>query len=106
MELADNEENGIRPSPSPRPSPLGRGRIVCPHLELARTLWLVQRRAARPPLPKGEGRGEGEQDVSHPMRKMRCFKTSKRDIPFRRILSLSEKVGLRETWRAASKGRI
>src|SRR6266704_3561890 len=106
MELADNEENEIRPSPSPRPSPLGRGRIVCPHLELARTLWLVRRRTARFPLPKGEGQparhslgdggGEGEQDVSQPdAPNAPGFKDSKRKICFPETLPMKRRSLLR-----------
>src|SRR6266516_4818567 len=54
------------PCPSPRPSPLGRGRIASRPGTGPDALVCPQTRAAWLPLPRGEGRGEGEQDVSQP----------------------------------------
>src|SRR3989442_2070376 len=55
----------------------------------AKRFWFVRRRAAQFPLPKGEGQGEGEQDVNQPdaPNAPPKFKGSKREISFREILS-------------------
>src|SRR6266699_2993757 len=53
------------PSPSPRPSPLGRGGIASRSGIGRDALVCVETRVPWLPLPKGEGRGEGEQDVSY-----------------------------------------
>src|SRR6266568_7524868 len=59
----------------------------------AKRFWFVRRRAAQFPLPKGEGQGEGEQDVSQPdvPNAPPKFKGSKREISFREILSPRER---------------
>src|SRR5436309_1426457 len=60
------------PSPSPRPSPLGRGSHVWPCFGCCKRVALFllsdwpSDRTAVPPLPKGEGRGEGEGNVCKP----------------------------------------
>ncbi|MCI0534472.1 MAG: hydrogenase iron-sulfur subunit, partial [Verrucomicrobiales bacterium] len=46
--------------PSPRPSPLGRGRIVRRFLERSKRLLFSNERPTCLPLPEGEGRGEGK----------------------------------------------
>src|SRR6266705_2482048 len=55
----------------------------------AKRFWFVRRWAAQFPLPKGEGQGVGEQDVSQPdaPNAPSKFKGSKREISFRGILS-------------------
>ena len=50
------------PSPSPQPSPLGRGGRISARASLAEALPLIPRRMTFLPLPKGEGWGEGEGD--------------------------------------------
>src|SRR5437867_240123 len=57
-------------SPSPRPSPSGRGRTVAPSREPIASVRLAAavvayRRAGRLPLPEGEGWGEGEAHVGY-----------------------------------------
>src|SRR6266567_9642049 len=76
------------PFPSPRPSPRGRGRIAARSGTGPDALVCRETPAAWLPLPKGEGRGEGKQDVSQPdASDVRRFRGSKREICFRGIVS-------------------
>src|SRR5437870_11333935 len=63
----------------------------------AKRFWFVRRRAAHFPLPKGEGQGEGEQDVSQPdaPNAPPKMKGSKREISIRGILSSRTRAGVR-----------
>ena len=56
---------GSLPAAHPGPLPWGEGESL-PDLELAKQFWFLLKRAAQFPLPKGEGQGEEEPDVSNP----------------------------------------
>src|SRR5438477_7162550 len=60
--MKNNLGSWMVPSPSPRPSPVGRGRIVCSrrrsHHPKSLPTWL-----RRSPAPWGGGRGEGNRDI-------------------------------------------
>src|SRR6266705_1372976 len=74
----------------------------------AKRFWFVRRRAAQFPLPKGEGQGEGEQDVSQPdaPNAPPKFKSSKREISFRGILSPRERASVRGNKLLANQTRV